>query len=107
MAAFVADLAPEVRPKILGLFQSELAKIFSNPEVCKWLAEHLKLMHAESLHLARFLCSKKGVRAYDILQLSRVCEVPPKAENLLTVAKHFLMSDKQRWVHECLLELPS
>ena len=93
--------------KILGLFQSELTHIFSDPEVCKWLAEHPGLMHAESLHLARFLCSKKGVRAYDILQLSRVCEVPPKADHLLTVAKHYLKSDKHKWVHECLAELPA
>ena len=62
---------------ILGLFKSELTKIFLNTKVCKWLTEHLRLMHAESLHLARFLCSKQGVRAYDILQLSRVCEIPP------------------------------
>ena len=77
VAVFVADLTHDVRQKILGLFKSELTKIFPNPEVCKWLTEHLRLMHAESLHLARFLCSKRGVRAYDILQLSRVCEIPP------------------------------
>ena len=32
---------------------------------------------------------------------------PPNVDHLIVVAKHLLQSDKQRWVHECLLELPS
>ena len=42
VATFVSDLDPGVQKKILGLFQSELMKIFSDPNVCKWLAEHPK-----------------------------------------------------------------
>ena len=40
IAIFVSDLDHDVRKKILGLFQSELAHIFSSPDVCRWLAEH-------------------------------------------------------------------
>ena len=39
VAVFVSDLAPDVRRKILGLFQYQLKQIFSDHEVRKWLAE--------------------------------------------------------------------
>ena len=63
-------------------------------------------MHADSLRLARYLCSRRVDNAYDILQLSRVCETPTAVGYLLAVGRHFLASDKKTWVHECLLELP-
>ena len=50
-------------------------------------------MHADSLRLARYLCSRKVDNAYDILQLSRVCETPPVMDDLLSISFHFLKSD--------------
>ena len=107
VATFVSDLAAEVQSKVLGLFQSQLMKIFADPEVCRWLAEHPREMHAGSLKLASHLCSQKTAGAYDILQLSRVCEMPPMADDFVAVCRYFLKSDKKGWVHECLLGLPS
>ena len=42
VATFVLELDPVEQKKILGLFQSELTHIFSDRNVCKWLAEHPK-----------------------------------------------------------------
>ena len=39
VAVFVSDLTLDARRKILGLFRYQLKQIFSDLEVCTWLAE--------------------------------------------------------------------
>ena len=63
-------------------------------------------MCAQNLKLAKFLSEQNTLKAYSILQLSRIVKLSVPMDDFFSQANHFLASDKKDWINDCLLELP-
>ena len=75
--------------------------------MCKWLANFPHLISRERLELTRFLSSNQVPSAYEVLQISRVVILPVDYSSFVTMARHFIASDKYAWLEDCLRVLPN
>ena len=70
---FILDLDQQYRDKVCGFFESQLSVLYSDKEVCRWLAWNTNQLNKELINFARHLGEKRVERSYDILQMTRVC----------------------------------
>ena len=63
---------------------------------------NVRFLSQKMIDLATFICQNKTEHSYDILQISRVCEVPKKTEEFVTLCTFYMGSDKNKWVSDSL-----
>ena len=102
IGTFVGDLEPQDKEQVLTLYQAELSILFSDEDVVRWMALFPDQIAGASIRLASHLCESKTNHAFEILQISRVTQLPEELDIFCSVCEQFLKSDKAAWVNESI-----
>jgi len=89
---------------LLQQFTRSLSTLYNNPDVCKWLGEHVSLLGQPVFRLAKHLCQHPDAMAYNLLEISRVCHLPRDLPGFATTCKLLEGDDNLSWVLEHLNE---
>ena len=100
VSTFVSDLNATTRAQLLQQFTTSLSTLYKDQVVCKWLAEHVSLLGKPAFSLAQHLCQHPDAMAYDLLEISRVCQLPGDLRGLAGLCKLLKPTDKLSWVLE-------
>jgi hypothetical protein len=82
-------------------------QLYPIAEVCQWLATHFDCFDRKTFRLSKYLCDKGTPRPEDLLQISRVCELPEDLDDFVVVSNMLLASSQASWVEQCLKAEPT
>ena len=75
---------------------------FGNEQVCKWLANHVSLLGKIAFRLGKHLSDTPDPKAYEIMEISRLCILPKDLTSFTSVCRMILATDRWCWLTECL-----
>ena len=89
-----------------GLWKGKLEMLYRRDGVREWLSLYPELINDEMLRLVDFLEEHDDFDAYQALDLTRVCELPPQLSIYQCFVDLYLSSDKADWIDSCLQNCP-
>ena len=78
VSIYISQLPETERKSLTGLLKGKLEMLYRRDGVREWLSLYPELIDDELLRLVDFLEEHDDFDAYQALDLTRVCELPPQ-----------------------------